>query len=272
MHEHHSSPKGEAMADIPKHLLERAAARRAALSGAESPAPGASADAAAVPAVAAAAPLAATGGGAGGGGGVPAVAPVPSPMGPPPAPKGMGVARIGSVFMLVALPVWLFFMFNTFSVPGASADSPEAIGGRLYVANCIACHGPNGAGSDAGLVGRPLYNGEVDKTFPDPVEQFAFVRHGSCGTGVSYGNPKRDGGQHVGKGGMPAFATGTLSDADLLAVINYERHVLAGEAYPINPLVKAGAPEADAALIVADADLTKTLGETKYETGDICGK
>lgn len=260
------------MADIPKHLLERAAARRAALSGAEAPAP--AADAAAVPAVAAAAPLAAAaaGGGAGGGGGVPAVAPVPTPLGPPPAPKGMGVARIGSVFMLVALPVWLFFMFNTFSVPGAAADSPEAIGGRLYAANCASCHGPTGAGTDAGLVGRPIYNGESDKTFPDPVEQFAFVRHGSCGTGVSYGNPKRDGGQHVGKGGMPAFATGTLSDTDLLAVINYERHVLAGEAYPVNPLVKAGAPEADAALIVPEADLTKTLGETKYETDDVCGK
>ena len=257
------------MADIPKHLLERAAARRAALSGAEAPAPTATADTAAVPAVAAVAPVAA---GGAGGGGVAAVAPAPTPAGPPPAPKGMSFARIGSVFMLVALPVWLFFMFNTFSVPGASADSPEAIGGRLYVANCIACHGANGAGSDAGLAGRPLYNGEVDKTFPDPVEQFAFVRHGSCGTGVSYGNPKRDGGQHVGKGGMPAFATGTLSDADLLAVINYERHVLAGEAYPVNPLVKAGAPAADAALVVPEADLTKTLTGTKYQTGDVCGK
>ena len=89
---------------------------------------------------------------------------------------------------------------------------------------------------------------------------------------MSYGNPQRDGGQHVGKGGMPAFAPGTLSDADLLAVINYERHVLAGEAYPVNPLVKVGAPEADAALVVPEADLTKTLGETKYETGDVCGK
>ncbi len=258
------------MADIPKHLLERAAARRAALSGAEAPAPTASAEAASAPAVVASAPVAAAGGA--GGGGVAAAAPVPTPAGPPPAPKGMGFARIGSVFMLVALPVWLFFMFNTFSVPGAAADSPEAIGGRLYAANCASCHGANGAGTDAGLVGRPLYNGEADKTFPDPIEQFAFVRHGSCGTGVSYGNPQRDGGQHVGKGGMPAFAPGTLSDADLLAVINYERHVLAGEAYPVNPLVKVGAPEAEAALVVPEADLTKTLGETKYETGDVCGK
>jgi mono/diheme cytochrome c family protein len=258
------------MADIPKHLLERAAARRAALSGTEAPAPTASAEGAAAPAVAA--PAAAVASGGAGGGGVAAAAPVPSPAGPPPAPKGLGFARMGSVFMLVALPVWLFFMFNTFSVPGASADSPEAIGARLYAANCASCHGPNGAGTDAGLVGRPLYNGEADKTFPDPVEQFAFVRHGSCGTGVSYGNPNRDGGQHVGKGGMPGFAPGTLTDADLLAVINYERHVLAGEAYPVNPLVKAGAPEADAALVIPEADLTKTLSETKYATGDVCGK
>lgn len=258
------------MADIPKHLLERAAARRAALSGAPAPETTASTDAAAVPAVAASAPVAATGGA--GGGVVSPAALVPTPAGPPSAPKGMGFARIGSVFMLVALPVWLFFMFNTFSVPGAAADSPEAIGSRLYAANCASCHGPNGAGTDAGLVGRPLYNGESDKTFPDPVDQFAFVRHGSCGTGVSYGNPDRDGGQHVGKGGMPAFASGTLSDSELLAVINYERHVLAGEAFPANELVKAGAPEADAALVIPPADVEKVLAETGIATGDVCGK
>ncbi len=258
------------MAEVPKHLLEKSAARRAALSGAPAPVP--TAETADVPAVIApSAPVATAAGGAGGGGVAP-VAPVPTPAGPPPAPKGMGFARIGSVFMLTALPVWLFFMFNTFSVPGASADSPEAIGKRLYETNCASCHGADGAGSDAGLVGRPLYKGEVDKTFPDPLAQFAFVRHGSCATGVSYGNAKREGGQHVGKGGMPLFTSGTLSDAELLAVINYERHVLAGEEYPVNPLLKVGAPEEEATLVVPEADVEKVLSETKYETGDVCGK
>ena len=184
----------------------------------------------------------------------------------------MGLARMGSVFMLVALPVWMFFMFNTFSVPGAAADSPEAVGARLYTANCVACHGANGSGSDGGLVGRPLYNGEVDKSFPDPLAQFAFVRHGSCAVGSPYGNPKRDGGQHVGKGGMPNFASTTLTDAELLAVLNYERHVLAGQEYPVNPLVKADDAEAEATKIVPEADLTKTLSAVKYDTGDVCGK
>ncbi len=257
------------MADIPKHLLERAAARRAALSGAEAPtlaAAEASVPAVAVPA-AAVVPVA----GGGGGGVVPPAAP-PSVPAPPPAPRGMGFARLGSVFMLVALPVWMFFMFNTFSVPGASADSPEAVGARLYTANCVACHGANGSGSDGGLAGRPLYNGEVDKTFPDPLAQFAFVRHGSCGVGVPYGNPKREGGQHKAKGNMPNFAATTLSDAELIAVLNYERHVLAGEAYPVNPLIKVGDAEAEATKVVPEADLTKTLSETKYTTGDVCGK
>ncbi len=263
------------MADIPKHLLERAAARRAALSGEAAPeataaAPVVAATSAAVPAVVAASAVAASGGS--GAGAPPAVASVPSVPAPPQVPKGMGFARIGSVFMLVALPVWLFFMFNTFTEQGAAADSPEATGARLYNANCIACHGANGSGSDGGLAGRPLYNGEVDKTFPNPVDQFAYVRHGSCAAGVSYGNPKREGGQHAAKTGMPAFAAGTLTDTELLAVINYERHVLAGETFPLNELVKVGDDDATRASIVPGADLETVLKEVKITTDDVCGK
>ena len=265
------------MADIPKHLLERAAARRAALSGEAAPTPSGAADVgvpANVPAVSAATGETVVAGGSGAGAPPPIanVPAVPTPPTPPPVPRGMGFARIGSVFTLVALPVWLFFMFNTFSVQGAAADTPEAVGGRLYAANCVACHGANGAGSAEGLVGRPLYNGEVDKTFPNPLDQLGFVRHGSCGVGVPYGNPKRDGGQHVGKGGMPAFAAATLSDAELLAVLNYERHVLAGETYPVNELVKVGEPEATRNSIVPPADLDTALKAVKITTEDVCGK
>lgn len=260
------------MADIPKHLLERAAARRAALSGEAAPAtPTAGDGAAAVPAVVGTVAVVAAAGGSGAGA-PPPVASVPSVPAVPPVPKGMGFARMGSIVTLVALPIWLFFMFNTFTEQGAAADSPEATGARLYAANCVACHGANGAGSAEGLVGRPLYNGEVDKTFPNPLDQLAFVRHGSCGVGVSYGNPKRDGGQHAGKGGMPAFAATTLSDTELLAVINYERHVLAGETYPINELVKVGEPEATRNSIVPVADLSTSLKEVKITTDDVCGK
>lgn len=266
------------MADIPKHLLERAAARRAALSGEAAPTPSGPADAAvpaSVPAVTgAAAAVAASAGGSGAGAPPPAttVPAVPAAPLPPPVPRGMGFARMGSVFTLVALPVWLFFMFNTFSVQGAAADTPEAVGGRLYAANCVACHGANGAGSAEGGVGRPLYNGEVDKSFPDPLDQFAFVRHGSCGVGVSYGNPKREGGQHVGKGGMPAFAAGTLSDAELIAIMNYERHILAGETYPVNELIKADEPEATRTSVVPPADLDAALKAVKITTDDVCEK
>lgn len=260
------------MADIPKHLLERAAARRAALSGETAPAPTASTDdGAALPAIVAPVSVVAATGGSGAGA-PPPVASVPSIPAPPPVPKGSGFARIGSIVTLVSLPIWLFFMFNTFTEQGAAADSPEATGARLYAANCVACHGANGAGSAEGLIGRPLYNGEVDKTFPDPLDQLAFVRHGSCGVGVSYGNPKRDGGQHVAKGAMPAFATATLSDTELLAVLNYERHVLAGETYPANELVKVGEPEATRNSIVPAADMATALKAVKITTDDVCGK
>jgi mono/diheme cytochrome c family protein len=262
------------MADIPKHLLERAAARRAALSGGEAPAPVASVEAApaSVPAVAApAAPVAAAGAG---GAGAPPTIPAAAPAGPPPVPappRGFTFARIGSVFMLVAVPVWSFFMFNAFSESGASAETPEAIGKTLYEANCVSCHAASGAGSEAGLAGRPLYKGEVEKTFPNPVDQFAFVRHGSCEGGVPYGNPKREGGQHAAKKGMPNFGEATLSDEELIAVINYERYVLNGKAYPANLLAKADAPEETVTSIVPQEEVVKTLKETKITTEDVCG-
>ena len=263
------------MADIPKHLLERAAARRAALAGGEAPAAAApvEAESASVPAVVApSAPATPAAGGSGAG--APPSVPVPAAAAVPAVPRGMTFARIGSVFMLVAVPVWSFFMFNAFSESGASAQTPEARGASLYVSlNCVTCHMANGGGTEANGVGRPLYKGEVEKTFPDPLAQLAFVRHGSCEKGVSYGNPKREGGQHVGKGGMPNYSAQQVSDEDLLAVLNYERHVLNGKPYPGNLLVKAdNKDEATATSIVPEADLVKALEEVKITTEDVCGK
>lgn len=233
------------MAEVPPHLLERAAARRAALSGggAETPAPepaaaaltGASGSTSSSTAVSvavaipeAAAPPARLAKGSA----APVTVRAPGP------PKGTTFAKMASVFLLASVPLWGIFMFDAWATPRAVADTPAALGQSLFNANCTACHGADGSGSDGGKAGRPLYNGEVEKTFPDPVQQATFVKHGSCAVGRPYGNPAREGGQHVAKGGMPAFST--LTDSQLIYLINYERHRLkkTPDEFPVNVLAK----------------------------------
>ncbi len=230
------------MAEVPPHLLDRAKARRAALSGegVEAPSPTPTDTTSPVASVPAAPvdPSAADAAGA-------AAPKVPKAGGRTAAPRvekvrGAAFAKISSVFLLAGLPVWAIFMFNTWSTPQARADTPQSIGQSLYNANCASCHGGDGAGSDKGLVGRPLYNGEAEKTFPDPIEQAAFVKHGSCGAGQPYGDPNREGGQHAAKTGMPGFPT--LSDAQLIYLVNYERNRLQStpKDFPVNVLAKVG--------------------------------
>jgi mono/diheme cytochrome c family protein len=52
-----------------------------------------------------------------------------------------------------------------------------------------------------------------------------WIRGGST-TGLPYGDPAREGGQHISKGGMPAFG-GQLSDAEIENVILYVRTTFA---------------------------------------------
>jgi mono/diheme cytochrome c family protein len=219
------------VADIPPHLLERSRARRAALgqggdAPAESAAPAAAAKAAPSTEVAttSAAPVSASSGSAGG----PPPREVAPPVvaGPPPPPPGLATAKMGRIALMSLFPVWLLFMWGNFVNDSGGALTPLQEGQALYTANCVACHGANGAGSDAGLSGRPLWKGQAELTFLAVEDQMAFVRHGSCGVGVPYGNPEREGGQHQGKGGMPAFAEAALSDEELRWLIMYERTIL----------------------------------------------
>ncbi len=133
---------------------------------------------------------------------------------------------IGRVVLMWIFPVWLLFFWGNFVRDTGGALTPLQEGRALYEANCASCHGANGSGSDAGGVGRPLWKGEVEKTFPEFEEQLAFVRHGSCSVGTPYGDPGREGGQHVAKGGMPGFAETTLDDLELRFLIMYERYIL----------------------------------------------
>ncbi len=250
------------MVEVPAHLLEKAKARRAALAGGGTGDAAASAptgDAAATstsstPAVAAAPKAAA-----------PPVVSAPVVAKTPPPPRGSMAARFAAVFFLAVTPLWAFFMWGAFGTPRASANSPEAIGERLYNQNCASCHLGNGAGKDAGGVGRPLWQGEAEKTFPNPIDQAAFVKHGSCAAGQPYGDPKREGGQHIGQqvGVMSNFSG--ISDEDLLYIVAYERAILGGREFPVNLAAKVGEDPA-----VAPAEEIN-FEELKLSESNVCG-
>jgi mono/diheme cytochrome c family protein len=216
-----------AVAEIPEHLLARSKAKRAAAGGgdggsaASAPAAASSttpgAEVAAAPAAAVAkAPKAETA--------------VPGPV-IPVVPKGQAFSRITKVMLMAGLPVWAFFYAGIFATPKSTTETIAEQGGRLFAGQCASCHNANGSGKEGGGVGRPLWKGQVELTFPKIEEQIAFVRHGSCEKGVAYGNPKREGGEHKALTGMPAFAE--LTDQQIWAIMTYERTVLSEKPWPV---------------------------------------
>jgi mono/diheme cytochrome c family protein len=214
------------VAEIPAHLLARSKAKRDGLTGgadsapADSAAPAAATEATgAVVAAAAAAPKVAK-----------IDTAIAKPSTPPPV-KGLAFARITKVVLMSGVPIWAFFFAGVFATPKSTVETPQQAGARLYAAQCVSCHLANGAGKEGGGVGRPLWKGEAEKSFLKAEEQIAFVRHGSCAVGVPYGNPKREGGQHVGLGGMPAFPD--LTDTQIWEIITYERTVLSEKEWPV---------------------------------------
>jgi mono/diheme cytochrome c family protein len=222
--------------EVPEHLLKRSRDRRAALGlggegggGGEAPAASepagggestaveaAGATAAARPAAAAAAEVEA------------------APAKPLPPYVQAAVTRKKIPFWampaLAFLPLWAIMYANTLSPPESDEPSPLDLGAEIYAARCASCHGGGGGGG----VGRPLSGGEVVKTFPDIESMLEFVWVGTEGFGVGqpYGDPNREGGQHLGgsyNGSlMPAFS-GVLTEDELLAVVRYERETLGGE-------------------------------------------
>jgi mono/diheme cytochrome c family protein len=83
--------------------------------------------------------------------------------------------------------------------PDGEPDPVLALGRDVYGEHCSRCHGTSGGGG----AGDPLVG--VAERIPDPVEQAAVIREG------------RD--------GMPSFQ-GTLSDAEIDAVVRYTREIL----------------------------------------------
>ncbi len=222
------------MADVPPHLLERSRARRAAMGGDGDATPAAAAPAASAAAPAPAANLpavvAAPASGGAGGGAKSNAAPSPSPA-PLPAPRRASIP-LWMTPVLVLLPAWALFYAGTYIDTNPVELTPLQQGAALYnggAGNCSSCHGSTGGGTAAGAgVGRPLWRGEVELTFPEAQQQFEFVRHGSEGAGVGkpYGNPARPGGAHIAgetKALMPAFGEAVLTEYQLRTVIYYER-------------------------------------------------
>jgi mono/diheme cytochrome c family protein len=216
------------MPEVPEHLLQRSRERRAALGmgGGDAPAPaGGEGEASAAPAP------------AGGGAPAPAAAAVAVaeapvvPAGPSPAMLKLEAARQRRipnwVFpVLVALPFWAILYVGAFGThKKVVAETPEQVGARVFAsAGCSSCHGAQGQGG----AGPKLAGGEAKLTFPNVEDQIDWVRTGSQtkGVGTPYGDPARAGGQHIVKsGGMPAFQ-GKLSDAEIAAVVQYERENL----------------------------------------------
>jgi mono/diheme cytochrome c family protein len=133
--------------------------------------------------------------------------------------------------VLAALPLWALVYAGSLYIPSAaSADPVLSEGEDIYSTQCASCHGVSGGGG----VGRPLSEGDVLLTFPDPEDQIAWVAGGTASVGVGnpYGDPDRPGGQHVAGetagGEMPAFGE-TLSEEEIVAVVRYEREILSGE-------------------------------------------
>jgi mono/diheme cytochrome c family protein len=216
------------MTEVPEHLLRRSRERREALG------------------------LGGDGGGAGGGGDeAPAAASAPAPAAassevapqaaaaspavpePEPEPAVAYVAKpdpgrsrnpLWVMPVLVALPMWaLFYAYAFAPAKKAGPVDPLVRGGEVYRANCSSCHGAAGEGG----VGPALQHGEAKLTFPTEADHIKWVQTGSGpAKGQKYGDANRPGGQHgPAQGIMPAFS-GTLSQADIEAVVKFEREKL----------------------------------------------
>ncbi|HEX2577116.1 MAG TPA: c-type cytochrome, partial [Aquihabitans sp.] len=243
------------MTEIPEHLLKRAAARRAAMTGGEAPAE-AGAEAAATPgesvapAAAPAAPAAKK------------QAPLPT-LDPEPAARVpdspvVAAARnrkrvpFWAAPVLALLPLWAFIYVYAVQPPPAGENDPLVIGKEVYAsAGCQGCHGAAGEGG----AGQKLSEGEVIQTFEDPLTLVHWLAYGAAegarddGT---YGDLDRPGGPRnisTLAGQMPAFGT-SLSPEELAAVTMYIRAEFGADLY--DPEAEQGfTPEAFEADVAA---------------------
>jgi mono/diheme cytochrome c family protein len=208
--------------DVPEHLLRRSKAARdkaaggSGDAGAEPSAPAAQASASEPGSEVATTAAAAA----------PAVVEAPPTPVPPYVAAAQRRPRVPrfAIPVLASLPVWALVYAGTLTKPASSLDPELAQGQKVYSSICSGCHGPAGEGG----TGRPL--GQVLKTFPNKADHIAWVHNGNVdlAPGTPYGDPKQGRTAHSGGyGTMPAFKD-TLSDADIAAVVRYEREQIGG--------------------------------------------
>ena len=217
------------MTEIPEHLLKRSRAAKgtpepsgdAAGSAVESTSP-ASAPASSGPAAIAAAAA--------------AIPRDPEPAAEPDLPPYIVAANkrkklpLWSFLLVGALPLWAISFAGTMQQP--EVEDPlfeEAALAYEQTGGCSGCHGAAGGGG----VGYKFSEGEIVRTFPEPIDQMAHVARGSTAiNGEQYGDPNREGGAHISgarnQGAMPGML-GVLTMAELELVIFHERAVLGGE-------------------------------------------
>lgn len=94
--------------------------------------------------------------------------------------------------------------------PTATNTFDAAAGERLFAGNCAACHQANGQGIPGVF---PPLKGDPVETAADPTEQIHIILTGLHGKTI---------GNIAYPGQMPNFAA-TLHDAEIAAIINYER-------------------------------------------------
>lgn len=215
------------MTEVPEYLLQRSRDRRRAL-GLEVEDEGDGGEAGS------GAPAQAEAAGAAAGGAAAAAPTVPAPIEArevepaTPTPPWVEAAKrrekppIWVAAALLALPLWAFLYVALLGEAETEVVGPLALGEEVF-SSCTACHGSGGGGGS----GPAFTEGEVVLTFPELGSHVDFVAAGSV-DGEAYGDPGRPGGQRVGNGAMPAWGE-SLTEAELYAVVRYEREVLGGE-------------------------------------------
>jgi mono/diheme cytochrome c family protein len=146
--------------------------------------------------------------------------------------------------VLGLLPIWAIVYAGTLSEADTGAPSQLELGGQLFAEKCAGCHGATGGGA----VGPALAGGAVLETFPERADHLRWVWGGSNGWPDStYGaqnKPKQS--------GMPAFGE-TLTPAELLAVVRYERETLSGE--ELNPDTEVLGPDEELQIVTPDGNV-----------------
>lgn len=217
------------MTEIPEHLLKRAQARRAELTGeggapAESAAPAAgdAAPAAAAPAAPVekkAAPL-----------------PTLADSAPPAKPDIPVVAAAKSrkkipfwaAPVLLLLPVWGYVYADSMTESTSVETNPLVIGDDIFHGSggCAGCHGGDGAGGPAGA---QLAEGHTLETFIDPLSMVHWVAYGfseGAHDNGTYGDANRP----QITGAMPGFA-GNLTNEEIASVVIYIRETFSPDDY-----------------------------------------